>query len=148
MMKRLARLGRARGGAAAVEFAAVLTPLLLLVFGAFEFGRLLWTREALQETATAAARCMALEASSCASSGAYSSTSTTSYIETQASNWGITLTSSDISLNGSTTCAGVSASNGFSTATLTYTFQSVVPTFISPLRNGINLSSTACYPNY
>jgi Flp pilus assembly protein TadG len=44
----LRRFGRANGGAAAVEFALVVGPLLLLIFGVFEFGRLLWTREAIQ----------------------------------------------------------------------------------------------------
>jgi Flp pilus assembly protein TadG len=148
MIRRLASLPGARGGAAAVEFAAVLTPLMLLVFGTFEFGRLLWTREAMQETAAAAARCMALSATSCASSGAYSSSNTTTYIENVASAWGVTLTSSNMTLNSSTTCAGVSAPNGFSTVTLTYTFQSIVPNFVHPLASGTSLSTTACYPNY
>jgi Flp pilus assembly protein TadG len=148
MMRRVAGLARNRRGAAAVEFAAVLTPLLLLIFGIFEFGRLIWTREALQETATAASRCMALSASSCASSGAYSSTATTTYIENAATAWGITLTGSNITLNANTSCAGVSAPNGFSTVTLAYTFQSIVPNIVHPLRSGISLSTTACYPNY
>jgi Flp pilus assembly protein TadG len=139
--------GRAKGGAAAVEFAAVLGPLLILIFGVFEFGRLLWVREALQETAMAGARCMGMSASSCAASGAYSSSNTTTYVENLASGWGVTLTASDISLNNNATCAGVSATNGFSSVTITYTFQSVVP-FISSLNGGKSLTSTACFPNY
>jgi Flp pilus assembly protein TadG len=148
MMRRLRRFGRAEGGAAAIEFAAVLGPLLLLIFGVFEFGRLLWTREALQETATAGARCMGMSASSCAASGAYSSSNTDTYIENMASGWGVTLTASDIVLNNNATCAGISATNGFSSVTINYTFQSVVPTFISSLSGGTALTTTACFPNY
>jgi Flp pilus assembly protein TadG len=148
MMRRLRRFGRAEGGAAALEFAAVLGPLLLLIFGVFEFGRLLWVREALQETATAGARCMGMSASSCAASGSYSSANTTTYIENMANGWGVTLTASNIALNNNATCAGVTASNGFSSVTITYTFQSVVPTFISSLNGGKALTSTACFPNY
>ena len=148
MMRRLRRFGRASGGAAAVEFAAVLGPLLLLIFGVFEFGRLLWVREALQETATAGARCMGMSASACAASGAYSSANTTTYLENAANGWGVTLTPGNITLNNNATCAGIAASNGFSSVTITYTFQSVVPTFVTSLSGGKTLTSTACFPNY
>jgi Flp pilus assembly protein TadG len=148
MMRRLRSFGRANGGAAAVEFAMVLGPLLLLIFGVFEFGRLLWVREALQETAMAGARCMGLSASSCAASGAYNASNATTFVENTAAKWDITLTGSNISLNNNATCAGVSATNGFSSVTITYTFQSVVPTFISALSGGKAMTSTACFPNY
>jgi Flp pilus assembly protein TadG len=148
MMRRLRRFGRAEGGAAAVEFAAVLGPLLLLIFGVFEFGRLLWVREALQETATAGARCMGMSASTCAASGAYSSANTTTYLENTGNGWGVTLTPANITLNNNATCAGVTATNGFSSVTITYTFQSVVPSFVTSLSGGKTLTSTACFPNY
>lgn len=144
----LRRFQLADAGAAAVEFAMVLGPLLLLIFGVFEFGRLLWIREALQETATAGARCMGMSASSCAASGVYSSANTTTYIESAATTWGVTLTGSNITLNNNATCAGVSATNGFSSVTITYTFQSVVPNFVTALSGGTTLTSTACFPNY
>jgi Flp pilus assembly protein TadG len=141
------RLRRDQRGAAAVEFAAVIGPLLLLTLGVFEFGRLLWTREALQETASAGARCMGMSATSCGSGGTYSATNTTTYIEGVANNWGVTLTNADIALNNSTTCAGVSAPNGFSTVTISYTFQSIVPNEVKALTGGEALSNTACFPN-
>jgi Flp pilus assembly protein TadG len=147
MIGALRRLAGDRRGAAAVEFAFVLTPLLLVVFGVFEFGRLLWTREALQETATAAARCMGMTSSSCASGGAYSAANTQTYIQGLANTWGVTLTSANISLNNSTTCAGVTAPNGFSSVTLSYTFQSVVPSLVTALSSGTPLTSVACFPN-
>jgi Flp pilus assembly protein TadG len=142
MMRRLRRFGRAEGGAAAVEFAAVLGPLLLLIFGVFEFGRLLWVREALQETATAGARCMGMSASSCAASGAYSSANTTTFLQNTATGWGVTLTAANISLNSAAACAGV---GDFSQVTITYTFQTVVP-LIQPLISD-PMSVNACFPN-
>jgi Flp pilus assembly protein TadG len=148
MIRRIARLWRADGGSAAVEFAAVLAPLMLMIFGVEEYGRLLWAREALQETATAAARCMGMSASSCASSGAYSASATDTYVENQATNWGLTLTSSNIALNSNTTCAGVTATNGFSTVTLSYSFTSVVPRLATGIGGGESLSTTSCFPNY
>jgi Flp pilus assembly protein TadG len=148
MRRGLARLCGDRRGAAAVEFAAVLAPLMILIFGVFEYGRLLWTREALQETATAAARCMGMSATSCASGGSYSSGNTQTFIETTASGWGVALTAANISLDDNTTCGGVSASNGFSSATITYTFQTIVPNEIVSLAGGTVLTTTACFPNY
>ena len=143
----ITRLRRDKRGAAAVEFAAVIGPLLLLTLGVFEFGRLLWTREALQETASAGARCMGMSATSCASGGSYSSGNTMTYVESVASNWGVTLANTNITLNNSATCAGVSAPNGFSTVTISYTFQSIVPNEVRALTGGEVLSNTACFPN-
>ena len=89
-----------------------------------------------------------MSATSCASAGAYSSGNTTTYIEGVATGWGVTLTSTNIALNNSTTCAGVTATNGFSSVTITYTFQSIVPNLITALAGGTTLTSTACFPNY
>ncbi len=146
-MRPARKLWRDRSGASAVEFALALGPLLLMMFGVEEFGRLLWTREALQETAAAAARCMAMTSTSCAAAGAYSASSTGAYVKSTASNWAVTLADANITLNNNTTCAGVSAPNGFSSVTLSYTFQSVVPNFLSALSSGKALSATACFPN-
>lgn len=148
MRRLLRKLAASTRGAAAVEFAMVLGPLLLLMIGVVEYGRLLWAREALQETAVAGARCMGMSATSCASGGAYSSTSTTTYVEGVANNWGLTLTGSNITLSNSGACAGVSAPNAFSSVTLTYTFQSVVPLSLLGMSSAANLSTTACFPNY
>lgn len=48
------------GGSAVIEFAMVAPVFLMLVFGCIEFGRLLWTQQALQQTAIAGVRCMAI----------------------------------------------------------------------------------------
>jgi len=136
------RLGRHRGGASAVEFALVIGPFILVLFGVIEFSRLLWTLNALQETAIAGARCMGVLNSSCASSGAYSSTGATTYVEQVASHWGVNLAAANISLNNASSCAGVP---DFSQVTITYTFQSVIP-LISPLVSD-PLTVNACFPN-
>lgn len=135
-------LPAALGGATAVEFALVVGPLLLLLFGVVEVGRLLWTVNAAQETAIAGARCMGVLNTSCASGGVYSATSTSSYVRQVASGWGLSLTSANVTLNNSASCAGVA---GFSQVTITYSFQSVVP-LITTL-TGNPLTATACFPN-
>ena len=134
----------AKAGTTAVEFAMVGAPLLLMIFGVVEFGRALWARQGLQETAIAGARCMGLVQSSCGSSGTYSASMTLSFIQATASGWALTLPASSVSLNPSTSCAGVS---GFSQVTLSYTFQTAVPRLITGLSGGVPLSATACFPN-
>jgi Flp pilus assembly protein TadG len=136
------RLARDRGGASAVEFALVIGPFILVLFGVIEFGRLLWTLNALQETAIAGARCMGVLNSSCTSSGAYNSTSSVNYVKSVANGWGVALTAANISLNNSASCAGV---GDFSQVTITYTLQSVVP-LIQPLIND-PMTVNACFPN-
>ncbi len=91
-------LYRARRAVAALEFALLAVPMMLIVFGTIEFGRVLWTREALQMTAVEGARCMGILSSSCASAGGYSFTNTTSYIQSVATAWGITLSSNNLTL--------------------------------------------------
>ena len=110
----LPRITATEDGATAVEFALVAPMFLMLVFGAIEFGRVLWTEQALQETALAGARCMAIaqtrtaaqNSSSCTSSGSYSSGKTKTYIQNVASGWGLSLPLSGISLSTSASCGG------------------------------------------
>jgi Flp pilus assembly protein TadG len=147
------RLVNANDGATAVEFALVVPMFLALVFGAIEFGRILWTQQALQETAIAGARCLAIaqtpntaqNTGSCASAGAYSASNTTTYIENIAGSWGLSLTSSNISLNNDVASGGCA---GLSEVTLTMpNFKSVVPNLIEIATGGITLTASACYPN-
>jgi Flp pilus assembly protein TadG len=142
----LRSLGRSQNGATLVEFALVAPVFLALLFGALEFGLALWTQQALQETAIAGARCMALPQSGCATAAyAYSSSNTTTYIQTVANQWGISLPSANIiQTNTGTTQCGTS---GFSQVSLTFTFQSVVPNLVQIPSGGIPLSATACFPN-
>lgn len=150
MNRRLRGATAAEGGSTAVEFALVVPMFLMLVFGTIEFGRILWTEQALQETAAAGARCMAIaqgakEASACASAGSYSSTTTTSYIQTVAGGWGLSLPSTGITLDNAAACG--SGGTGFSQVTLTSSFTSVVPNLLQLATGGASLTATACYPN-
>jgi hypothetical protein len=71
---------------------------------------------------------------------------TTTYIQTVANQWGVSLPSGSITQNpgSSPTNCGTS---GFSAVTLTFTFQSVVPYLTNIPTGGIPLSATACFPN-
>ena len=142
-------LRAARSGTTAVEFALVAPLFLMFLFGTVEFGRLLWTREALQQSAIAGARCMALaqgavQNSPCSSSGSYSASTTKSYIQSIAGGWGLSLPVSAITLDNNATCASTA---GFSQVTITYTFTSVAPKIVLLPVGGANLSLTACSPN-
>jgi Flp pilus assembly protein TadG len=144
MMRRsLAALVRDRAAVAAVDFAIVAVPMLMLLLGTIEFGRLLWTREAIQMTAVNGARCMGVLASSCTMSGAYNATSASSYIEGVAGSWGITLTASNLTL---TPTAAAGACTGLSEVSISYTFQTVIPGLLTMLSGGQTLTGHACFP--
>ncbi len=59
------RLFRSRSGATAVEFALVALPFCMMIFGIIEFSRLIWTQSALQFAVERAARCAAVNPSTC-----------------------------------------------------------------------------------
>jgi len=137
------------GGSAVIEFALLAPVFLMLLFGSIEFGRLLWTQQALQQVAIAGARCMAvaqgaIQSSTCASGGSYSAASTKSYIETTASGWGISVQDADVTLDNTATCGGVT---GFSQVTITNNFNTPVPQIVLLAAGGTSLTATACYPN-
>jgi Flp pilus assembly protein TadG len=135
---------RDRSGASAVEFALLSLPLLLVLFGTVEFGRIYWTQHVLQDTATAGARCVGVLQSGCSQNGTYNAANTFTFISGMAASDGITLTGTDINVNNNTTCSGLS---GFTTVRISYTFATVLPSFLTALANGPQLSATACFPN-
>jgi Flp pilus assembly protein TadG len=143
-MSRLRSLLRDKSGANAVEFALLSVPVLLMLMGTFEFGRMYWAQHVLNEIAAAGARCMGVLQSGCTLNGAYNAASATSYISNRAATDGIILNSANITLNNNTTCSGLS---GFSSVQVSYTFATVMPAFITSLANGPNLSAQACFPN-
>jgi Flp pilus assembly protein TadG len=145
MSRRVAsRVIRCSRGTTSVEFAVIGIAFLLVIFGTIEFSLAAWTNEALQETAMASARGVGLVQSPCGNSGTYSASMTLSYIENAAAAQSITLSSANVAVNNSTTCAGVS---GFSQVTITYTFTAVVPLFLTSLSTGIPMTAVACFPN-
>ena len=130
-------------GSTAVEFSIVVVPLLFLVFGAIEFSRLMWAREALQSTAIAGARCMGVKETSCAPGGSYSETSTKTFISNWASSLYIGVLAADVTVSAAATCSGTP---GFSQVTITYTFDSLVSPFLDAIDQK-ELTATACFPN-
>src|ERR1700726_2242580 len=52
-------------GVAAVEFALILLPLLLMVLGVIDGGRMLWTQNSLQYAVEQAARCAVVDTTTC-----------------------------------------------------------------------------------
>lgn len=143
-MRELRKLLGDRRGAAAVEFALVILPLLLFVFGTIEFSRLLWTRQSMQSLSISAARCMGILQPACISGTTYNATNTRSYIIARAASFGVPLSSGNITLNNNTTCNGVS---GFSTVTINYTFSSIAPKLVTALAGSNALQTSACFPN-
>jgi Flp pilus assembly protein TadG len=136
---------RSVDGTTAVEFALISLPMLLLLLAGMEYGRLMWTRQALQETAVAGARCMGLVQTECGTAGVYSSSLTTTYVESIAAKWSVPLTASNITLNAAATCGGVT---GFSQVSVTYTFVTLAPQLLVALSGGTALSASACFPNH
>jgi Flp pilus assembly protein TadG len=143
-MKPLRSFRKCSAAATAVEFGMIALPLFLFLFGIMELGRAMWTREALQQSAIAGARCIGLVQTACGTAGVYSSSQSATYVQAQAAAWAIPLTSSNITVSNAASCAGVA---GFSQVVITYTFKTVVPVMIPSLAAGIPLSATACFPN-
>ena len=143
-MRGLRRFFGDDAGASAVEFALVVVPLLLFIFGTVEFSRLMWTRQSMQSLAIEAARCMGILQPQCISGTTYNAANTRNYIISRAGQLGVPLTSSDITLNNSDSCKSVS---GFSTVTITYQFSSVAPKLVTALTGSTSLSASACFPN-
>ena len=135
---------RDRSGANAVEFALLSVPLLMVLMGTFEFGRMYWAQHVLNEIAAAGARCVGVLQSGCTQNGAYNAASAISYISDRAAADGIVLSTANITVSNNTTCSGLS---GFSSVQVSYTFATVLPAFLTSLANGPNLSAKACFPN-
>ena len=64
-LQAVARRLRSRAGTSAVEFALLALPFLLLVTGIMDAARLVWTNFSLQFAVEAAARCAAVNTTTC-----------------------------------------------------------------------------------
>jgi Flp pilus assembly protein TadG len=114
-------------GTVAIEYALVLSALLIFVFGIMDAGRVLWTRTTLERAAEAAARCAAVNTATCGSAAEIQA-----YAVTQA--FGLTIASTAFT-------PSTAACGSVVTATLPFTF--VIPWIAT---SGITLTATACYP--
>ncbi len=130
---------RSSGGATAVEFALVIGPLLLLLVGTIEVGRLMWSGHALDEVAISTARCMGIYAPSCAIDEEIRPDLVTAYVANAALSWGIVVASDAINLS---TSAGCAVETGFLRVALSMRFDSVLPGL-----SGMQLNAEACFPS-
>lgn len=135
---------RDRQGAAAVEFAIVAVPLILLVFGTIEAGRMFWTQQALHEVAISGARCAAVPHPSCRSGGgAVSVAHTVAVVRQDAANKGLIVLQDGVDVDLDAQCSGIS---GFVRISLRHTFQSAVSGFADSLAIAPVLTASACFP--
>jgi len=119
------RLFAERTGNTAVEFAIILPAFLSVFLGIMEFGRLMWTKNALNYSVEEAARCAAINATLCG---------TQALVQTYASNRsGLTFPSPDFTL--SSPACGTEVSG-------TYPFTFVVPV----VTVSVTLQASYCYP--
>jgi Flp pilus assembly protein TadG len=123
-----ARIRRDSRGATAVEYAIVLTALLLFCLGTMDVGRLMWDEITLDRAVQAAARCAVVNSTTCGATGAVQT-----YAASQT--YGMTVSSSIFTVS---SCAG-----GGTQVQATLAFHWVTP-FIGP--NPLTLVATACQP--
>lgn len=145
------RLGRDRRGVTVVEFALLAPALLTLVFGILEFGRWLWTMQALQATAAEGARCMAVLDPGCASGGIYSQSNTIRHVQSVAGSWGLSslsLTIATPNRSASVPLNGGGTLNGLSQISLSYQFTSVVSGFLHGMGDAKNVTAQAYVANW
>jgi Flp pilus assembly protein TadG len=116
-------------GAVAVEFALVLIPLLLVVYGIIDFGRAYNAQETLTQAARVGARLAAL--------GKDQATVQTAVANAASSS--ITVSPSDVSVSGN--CSGTDQSE---TVTVPYKFAYLTPLF--PSSHTITITGTATAP--
>jgi len=135
---------RSRSGVAAVEFALILLPLMLLFFGGIEFGRLIWTRNALQQTATATARCMGVRQAPCASAGAFDATRSVAFARRRAASYSVALPAAAVTVSNNASC---SEQAGFARVVISTSFVTVVPLIRQALGSSTAINVAACFPN-
>lgn len=124
---KLGALLRACDAAAAVEAALLLPVFLTFIFGICEFGRALWTQSALQYAVEAAARCGAVDTTTCGS---------TSQIQSYAASAvnGLTIPSADFN---------VTAPSCGTQVSISYAFTLAVPQLIPW---SMTLTAQSCHP--
>ena len=119
-----------RAGSALAEFAIVLPVLVTLLFGTFEFGRVLWIMNALHYSVQQAARCAGVNTTLCDNA---------SDIQAYAAGLaGAGIPSSAFTYT-STTCGSVSGN----LVSASYT----VPLFIPYFSLNPTLTAQSCFPN-
>lgn len=125
---RLRRFGRARDGAVAVEFALVIVPFLMMVFGIFETGQVLWASSQIDFHVDRVVREAAVDAS--ISNGTIQSDILASLSDLNADQLAVTV-------------SRTSGTPDILRVSVTYTHMPVTPFLF---KDGIALSHSSAYP--
>lgn len=129
-----------QSGNSAVEFSILAAPAFLCIFGAIETSRYFWAYSALQETASDAARCVALRTDNCSSDQVSGNTALIDkYIKDQAKIRGIDPNKLDLSIQDNAPCRG---SSNFSSVTIIFGFNNVYTMYEDK-----TINVTGCFPN-
>lgn len=131
LRRRIIRSTSGRRGSVALEYGLIAPLLLALVLGIVDTGRLLWTYTTLYRATEAAARCGAINTTTCATAAQIKA-----YAVTEA--WGLTIDASAFTVVTQSCGLQVRAS---------YAFDSIIPGFdlVAPI-GLVTLQATACYP--
>jgi Flp pilus assembly protein TadG len=120
-----------RRSSVALEYGLIAPMLIVLVLGIIDTGRLLWTYTTLYRATEAAARCGAINTTTCATA-----TQIKAYAVVEA--WGLTIDASAFTVAAQACGLQVSAS---------YDFVSIIPGFDLVVPIGLlTLQTKACYP--
>ena len=142
------RLLADRRGNSAAEFAMIVGPLCVLLFGTIEFGRLLWTRDVVQQVAMEGARCMGVLASGCATAGpVFSASKARASIAARARGLNVPLTESGVVVDRNASCASAAGQSNSSEVTVTFTFASPFGGLIAALARDRLLIVKGCFTN-
>jgi len=128
-------------GAVAIEFAAIALPFILLLAGTMEISRYTWTRVALQDVASAGARCLGLGPrpdSPCFNGDSMDESATVEFVREQARGWGVTIAESSVTPEEGVECNGIP---DFGKVKVRHQFSSVLPALPDSL-----IEAEACFP--
>ena len=134
------RFGDIRG-ATAVEFGFIASPLILMLLGTVDGGRMLWTQNALQYAVEQAARYAALNQGACTQQGSTTTCYTTAQIQSYAASmaYATNISASQFASANPGCGATTIANTMLVTASVPYT-----PLF--PYPHSITLTASSCRP--
>lgn len=124
-----------RKAAATAELALIAPAVFLFLIGTIEAGRMLWTKQTLDEVAFSTARCMAVSGA-CATSNAQKA-----YAVNRAAGYGIAIAATAVTPAAAANCRGFPNSSRITIDTpVASVLAGFIPTFPS------SISADACFP--
>lgn len=132
-----------RRGTTAVEFALVCPALMLLLLGSIEFGRLIWTWQALQLAGNQVARCVAISGTACSTPSTYAINTASSFGAFGLTAAGVTVVNKPPTTTDATACSPPTGNTAVQVK-LALAFTSPASVLIPKLAQ--TLTTTSCYP--